>query len=86
VDNTALGGFWRQQFAAYDAKTKHEPLCSQCDPTIGKWHEQFPRKLAEGYVQDKSGNIYLPDEAARYFKHLGPFKPVVLPATTPERP
>ena len=24
-----------------------EPLCSACDPTVGKWHGEFPRKAFE---------------------------------------
>lgn len=36
-ENTAVSNWaWR---------TTHgqEPLCSACDPLIGKWHEEFPR-------------------------------------------
>lgn len=81
VDNTATGGYWAQQMNAHDAQRQHEPLCSACDPAVGSWHNLFPRRRAEGYVQDKNGYLYLPEEADGYFKHMGPFKPVPLPET-----
>lgn len=36
IENTALSGYW------YRGKKK--PLCSQCDPKFGKWHNKFSRK------------------------------------------
>lgn len=78
VDNTALGGFWRQQLSALSTGESHKPLCSACDPTIAKWHGEWTQKSAEGYVQDRQGYLYLPAETER-MKHMGPFKPVVLP-------
>lgn len=47
IENTALSNLWLDQKAR---------LCSRCDPTIGEWHGQFPRKSAvlEGYVTSKS--------------------------------
>lgn len=41
LENTALCGYW--------FRTKmDEPLCSECDPRIGKWHGCFPKKKWEG--------------------------------------
>lgn len=80
VDNTALGGYWRQEMEAGFDRNKFKPLCSACYPQIGKWHDEFPRRSAEGFVQDKAGKLYKPEEAEGYFKHMGPFVPVVLPA------
>ena len=37
AENTALSRYW---FRDEDEL----PLCSQCDPKIGKWHGNFPRK------------------------------------------
>jgi len=49
VEDTALSHYWsarlRQRF----------PLCSACDPAIGKWHGEFPRESAEGWISDRNG-------------------------------
>jgi len=47
VDNTAVGGYWAQQMQACEAGTKHQALCSACDPEIGQWHNKFPRQSAD---------------------------------------
>ena len=57
VENTATSGYWFRRGAT--------PLCSQCDPNIGKWHGIFPRQDADeaGYVQvPNSFYIQLPQE------------------------
>ena len=43
AENTALTNFWE------DLMHKRPALCSECDPRIGKWHEQFPKITAEEY-------------------------------------
>ncbi|HLH92043.1 MAG TPA: hypothetical protein VKX28_26725 [Xanthobacteraceae bacterium] len=85
VDNTALAEYWNQErdwlaaTANAVARPRFEPQCSQC--LTSRWHGQFPRKLAEGYVSDQRGRyIYTPEQAAGSASHMGPFKPVVLPA------
>jgi hypothetical protein len=75
VENTALGGYWMQGSKARDAGQEHKPLCSACDPEIGKWHGQFPQKQADGYVTDRRGFIYTPAEAET-LPHMGPFTPI----------
>lgn len=40
VDNTALGNFWSRQI------NKQPPLCAECDPGIGKWHDAFDKVKA----------------------------------------
>lgn len=36
------------------------PLCSECDPAIGKWHGQFPKVKVKGaYVEGKHGLLTL---------------------------
>ena len=78
IENTALGGFWAQQIAAYEASVKHEPLCSQCDPEIGEWHGQFPRRgVTAEYVVDARGFLWKAEQSEK-MKHLGPFKPASL--------
>jgi hypothetical protein len=67
VENTALGKFWAQRDA---------PLCSQC--ATGAWHGRFERKNATGYLVDREGYIYSPNEA-KQFEHRGPFQTVGLP-------
>lgn len=44
VDNTALTHY------AIRRAQKKPPLCSQCDPAIGKWHGAFPRQSMEEFV------------------------------------
>jgi hypothetical protein len=79
VDNTATGEYWRQQMDAHEAGAPFEPKCSACD--TGKWHGEFERRSADGFLTDKSDRyVYSPQEAEGYFKHLGPFHPVTLPA------
>jgi hypothetical protein len=40
IENTALCNY------AFRFKNKDKiALCSLCDPTIGKWHNVFPRRL-----------------------------------------
>lgn len=84
IENTATSEYWAQQMAAYEAETPFEPLCSEHNPAIGRWHNQFPRRSAAGYVTDKRGFIYSREETEDYFKDHGPFKPVVLPASAQE--
>lgn len=44
IENTALGYYW-------SARLQNVPrMCSECAPTIGKWHGRFPKE----YVQDKT--------------------------------
>lgn len=50
VENTALSNFW--------TRPNRPPLCSACDPDIGKWHGEFERRSAVGYVVGKDGFLY----------------------------
>ena len=43
VENTALSNWaWNK----YEKKNPEE-LCSECDPSINKWHNQFPKLYLE---------------------------------------
>jgi len=42
TENTAVSNYWVDV-----VRDKKPPLCSQCDPRIGKWHGKFPRKIME---------------------------------------
>lgn len=37
-EGTALCNYWSAQIRG------QPPLCSACDPRIGKWHAEFPRE------------------------------------------
>lgn len=80
IENTALSRFWHTELDAFQAKQPHKPLCSACDPEIGKWHGEFEQRSAAEFVVGKDGRfLYSKDEATKRAKHMGPFKPVVLP-------
>ena len=49
VEDTALSHYWSARLRQVAA------VCSACDPGIGKWHGEFPRESAEGWVNDRSG-------------------------------
>jgi hypothetical protein len=38
MENTATSNYWHE----------HKPICSECDPAIGKWHGRFPKESASG--------------------------------------
>ena len=49
IEDTALSHYWSARLRQSAA------VCSACDPTIGKWHGEFPRETAHGWVTDRSG-------------------------------
>jgi hypothetical protein len=49
IEDTALSHYWSARLRQTAA------VCSACDPTIGKWHGEFPRESAHGWVTDRSG-------------------------------
>ncbi len=50
----------------------NDPLCSDCDPEINEWHDQFPKEKAtdHGYWLDNDGFLYHNDEVVAG-KHQG---------------
>jgi hypothetical protein len=73
IDNTALGGYHAQANGA-----AHAPLCSACDPEIGQWHGEFPRRVVTAeWLTCPRGTLWLPHQAAT-MSHIGPFAPVVI--------
>lgn len=42
VENTALSNYWTDLYRE-DKSVPFNPLCSKCDPRIGKWHGRFER-------------------------------------------
>jgi hypothetical protein len=52
VENTACCNYWSR-------KIDEKPLlCSQCDPDIDKWHGQFEKRDAAGYLVDQDGHLW----------------------------
>jgi hypothetical protein len=49
IEDTALSHYWSARLRQTAA------VCSACDPTIGKWHGEFPKESAHGWVTDRSG-------------------------------
>jgi hypothetical protein len=57
VENTAVSHYWTREKGT-------PPLCSECDPAIGKWHGRFEKRSAEGLVEDGRGFLISREEAA----------------------
>lgn len=58
IENTALSYRWMGGWMG------EESLCSECDPEIGKWHGEFPKKNAVGMMEDDNGFLYTKEELA----------------------
>jgi hypothetical protein len=56
IEDTALCHYW-------SARLRQTPaFCSACDPAIGKWHGEFPKESAQGWIHDRGG--FLLDKGA----------------------
>lgn len=76
VENTAVSHYWTRPKGS-------PPLCSECDPEIGKWHGRFPKQSADELVE-KDGFLISKEEDAEQkaleialqslpsVKHVGP--------------
>ena len=51
VENTAMSNYWQ-------AVDKSKALCSECDPAIKQWHNQFPKRSANGMLVDQNGHLW----------------------------
>ena len=49
IEDTALCHYWSARLRQTSA------VCSACDPTISKWHGEFPKESAQGWSGDRSG-------------------------------
>jgi hypothetical protein len=56
VEDTALCHYWSARLRQTSA------VCSACDPTIGKWHGEFPKESAQGWISERGG--FLVDKRA----------------------
>ena len=49
VEDTFLCHYWSARVRQTNA------MCSACDPTVGKWHGEFPRESARNWIKDRRG-------------------------------
>ncbi len=62
MENTAPALYWTR-------KEDEPPLCTLCDPKIGKWHGMFKREpVPPDYVEGPDGFVYHPKDP--YLKQL----------------
>lgn len=48
IENTATSRYWTRRYGDDDLETgSDDPLCSECDPKIGKWHGRFPKRVPD---------------------------------------
>ncbi len=52
VENTAVCNYWGS------TRRKQKPLCSECDPEIGKWHGIFKKRSATGMILTNDGYLH----------------------------
>lgn len=65
VDNTAVTNYWTRTIVAINKNEEEEPpLCSECDPKIGIWHDFFEKKSAVGYLITDQGFLYTKQDKA----------------------
>lgn len=58
VENTALSNYWTRNInwdSTNAEPLKNPALCSECDPEIGKWHGQFPKRPWDAHAEANSG-------------------------------
>jgi hypothetical protein len=49
IEDTALCHYWSARLRQTSA------VCSACDPAIQKWHGEFPKESAQGWISDRNG-------------------------------
>jgi len=57
VENTALSNYWSDVYGYMNSEST-PPLCSECDPKIGKWHDSFEKHSADGLLLGADGFLY----------------------------
>lgn len=68
MENTATSNYWHRDLDLdrpenSPPKTPSPPLCSQCDPTLGKWHGLFQREpMPPDHVIGPDGFVWHKDE------------------------
>jgi hypothetical protein len=82
-ENTALSN-WAVRYLhapknAAGVKVVQPPLCSECDPEIGKWHDEFPKIPAAGMLRerhDPNQFLYHSRDEAHALNAHGPFETI----------
>jgi hypothetical protein len=64
IENTALCSYWQR------VVDKEPLLCSACDPSIGRWHNIFKQRSANGMLVDSEGNLWSSDSDIPSHKHI----------------
>jgi hypothetical protein len=72
MENTACCHYW-SRYQGKD-KPKLAALCSECDPTIGKWHGMFEKKPAKGMLIGNDEFLYGSEEGLEWRKEHQGFK------------
>lgn len=69
LDNTAIAGYWWRV-----NKENKSPLCSECNPEIGKWHNEFEKIPVKdsGYWIAEDGFLYKPEDKIHHTKLIKP--------------
>ena len=62
IENTALSRYWGRFMNHVEGEEFPPALCSECDPEIKEWHDQFPKVSAKGCSVDEGGFLWMPDE------------------------
>jgi hypothetical protein len=73
VENTATSNYWAQQYPI-DGSVEKPKLCSECDPEIGKWHGDFPKQSAKGFLIGEDGFLYSKKDKVTHTKIVGEVK------------
>lgn len=69
IENTALSNYWTRDWDVEATQPVPPPLCSQCDPAIGKWHGAFERQqMPVDHVVGPDGFVY--QKTDPYLKRL----------------
>jgi hypothetical protein len=55
VENTALSNWAIRFLYKREDGSALPPLCSACDPAIGKWHGEFPQRPWDAEAEQNSG-------------------------------
>lgn len=77
VENTALSN-WAVRFLDKGADgSVSPPRCSACDPEIGRWHGEFKRRSAVGWVLGKDGHLYTREQFdSKQVHHTKPLRTI----------
>lgn len=73
-ENTALSNYWDMEAPK---GVMDPPLCSACDPTIGEWHNEWPKASATGMLIDARGFLFHDAKEAKALNAVEPMRIVL---------